>query len=65
MLRPHFAYLEQASEGVLLTDELDDMLAHAHTRQFRDKFIRYMKQNYLGDTDLVSLEPVARPEKCT
>ena len=61
MLHLHFAYLEQGHEGVLLTDEHDEMLAairdrdiaradalaHAHTRQLRDNFIDYMKQNYL------------------
>lgn len=73
MLHLHFAYLEQGYEGVLLTDEHDEMmaairdrdvaradaLAHAHTRQFRDNFIQYMKQNYLKDADLVVLGPAA------
>lgn len=72
MLHLHFAYLEQGHEGVLLTDEHDEMiaairdrdiaradaLAHAHTRQFRDNFIQYMKQNYLKDADLAALGPV-------
>lgn len=73
MLHLHFAYLEQGNEGVLLTDEHDDMLAairdrdvaradalaHAHTRQFRDNFIQFMKQNYLKDAELVALGPAA------
>lgn len=73
MLHLHFAYLEQAHEGVLLTDEHDDMLAairdrdvaradqlaHAHTRQFQDNFIQFMKQNYLQDALLMSLGPAA------
>jgi len=73
MLHLHFAYLERGNEGVLLTDEHDEMLAairdkdvamadglaHAHTRQFRDNFIDYMKQNYLNEAGLVSLGPAA------
>lgn len=73
MLHLHFSYLEQGNEGVLLTDEHDEMLAairdrdiaradalaHAHTRQFRDNFIRFMKQNYLTGAQLVSLGPAA------
>lgn len=68
MLHLHFAYIEQGNEGILLTDEHDDMimairdqdvsradaLAHAHTRQFRDNFIQFMKQNYLQAAPLVS-----------
>jgi DNA-binding GntR family transcriptional regulator len=71
MLHLHFAYLEQGHEGVLLTDEHDEMmaairrrdiaradaLAHAHTRQFRDNFIRYMQQGHLAGADLVGLGP--------
>jgi DNA-binding GntR family transcriptional regulator len=73
MLHLHFAYLEQGDGEVLLTDEHDEMLAairdrdvaradalaHAHTRQFRDNFINYMKQNYLKDAPIVSLGPAA------
>jgi DNA-binding GntR family transcriptional regulator len=73
MLHLHFAYLEQGSGEVLLTDEHDEMLAairdrnvvradalaHAHTRQFRDNFLQYMKQNYLKDASFVSLGPAA------
>jgi DNA-binding GntR family transcriptional regulator len=73
MLHLHFAYLEQGNEGVLLTDEHDEMLAavrdrdvaradglaHAHTRQFRDNFIQYLKQNYLQDAPFPTLGPAA------
>jgi DNA-binding GntR family transcriptional regulator len=73
MLHLHFAYLEQGNEEVLLTDEHDEMLAairdrevlradalaHAHTRQFRDNFLQYMKQNYLKDASFISLGPAA------
>lgn len=69
MLHLHFRYLEEGHGGYLLTDEHDDMLAairdrdiekadrlaHLHTRQFRDNFIDFMKQNYLKDTSLVAL----------
>lgn len=72
MLHLHFAYLEQANEGYLLTDEHDEMLAairdrnveradalaHAHTRQFQDNFIQFMQRTYLSDTPL-SLGPAA------
>jgi DNA-binding GntR family transcriptional regulator len=66
MLHLHFAYLEQGHEGVLLTDEHDamirairardiaqaDALAQAHTRQFRDNFMHYMRRSYLKDAPL-------------
>ncbi len=69
MLHLHFRYLEEGHGGYLLTDEHDDMLAairdrdidkadrlaHQHTRQFRDNFIDFMKQNYLKNTSLVAL----------
>lgn len=73
MLHLHFAYLEQGNQGVLLTDEHDEMvdairdrdvaradaIAHAHTRQFRDNFVRYLSQNYLTDASLATLGPAA------
>lgn len=73
MLHLHFAYLEQGHDGVLLTDEHDamiaairdrdiaraDALAHAHTRQFRDNFINYLKENYLENVDLMRFGPAA------
>lgn len=71
ILHLHFAYLEQGHEGRLLTDEHDEMLAaiadrdaaradalaHAHTRQFLNNFMDYMKQNYLRDAALTGLSP--------
>jgi DNA-binding GntR family transcriptional regulator len=68
MLHLHFEYLERTHDGYLLTDEhelmLDaiktkdvdraDELAHAHTRQFQDNFINFMRENY---TTEVSLAP--------
>jgi DNA-binding GntR family transcriptional regulator len=66
MLHMHFEYLERTPGGYLLTDEHDEMiaaieakdadradaLAHAHTRQFRDSFIDFMKANYASDIAL-------------
>ncbi|MEK1929209.1 MAG: GntR family transcriptional regulator, partial [Pararhizobium sp.] len=63
MLHLHFEYLERTHEGYLLTDEhtlmlnavrdknveLADELAHAHTRQFQDNFINFMRENYTTD----------------
>lgn len=69
MLHLHFEYLERTHEGYLLTDEhslmlkairdrnvnLADELAHAHTRQFQDNFINFMRENYTTDVMLGSL----------
>jgi DNA-binding GntR family transcriptional regulator len=66
MLHMHFNYLEHTSEGYLLTDDHENMiaaikekdadradeLAHLHTRQFRDNFIDFMKENYTTDISL-------------
>jgi DNA-binding GntR family transcriptional regulator len=66
MLHLHFDYLERTHDGQLLTDEHADMLdairardvdradalAHAHTRQFRDNFIRFMTENHSKDVAL-------------
>lgn len=66
MLHMHFEFLERTHEGYLLTDEhhlmlasikardVDraDSLAHAHTRQFRDNFINFMKENYTTEVSL-------------
>jgi DNA-binding GntR family transcriptional regulator len=68
MLHLHFEYLERSQDGYLLTDEHDSMLeaikardveradrlAHDHTRQFRDSFIEFMKENYTTDISLGS-----------
>ena len=66
MLHMHFEFLERTQDGYLLTDEHDEMiaaikardvdradeLAHAHTRQFRDNFINFMKENYATEISL-------------
>ena len=66
MLHLHFEFLERTREGYLLTDEhlemlaaikaqdVDraDRLAHDHTRQFRDNFISFMRENYTTDVAL-------------
>jgi DNA-binding GntR family transcriptional regulator len=59
ILHLHFDYIERTRAARLLTDEHDamidairacdvdraDQLAHAHTRQFRDGFVDFLKQN--------------------
>lgn len=69
MLHLHFEYLERTHEGYLLTDEHNlmleairdkdvekaDELAHAHTRQFQDNFINFLRENYTTDVSLVPL----------
>jgi DNA-binding GntR family transcriptional regulator len=71
MLHLHFDYLERTQDGRLLTDEHDamidairqrdagraDALAHAHTRQFQDNFIRFLRENYAADLSLSSPIP--------
>lgn len=66
MLHLHFDYIERTSDGYLLTGEhlemleairardveRADALAHAHTRQFRDSFINFMKQNFAAGMPL-------------
>lgn len=68
MLHLHFEYLERTPDGYLLTDEHDlmlqairdrnvdlaDELAHAHTRQFQQNFIDFMRENYTTDVLLGS-----------
>ncbi|MBL9035846.1 MAG: GntR family transcriptional regulator [Rhodospirillaceae bacterium] len=66
MLHMHFEFLERTPGGQMLTGEHDEMLAaiaardadradalaHAHTRQFRDSFIRFMSENYAAGLSL-------------
>lgn len=73
MLHMHFEYLERTHEGYLLTDEHKlmleairdkdveraDELAHAHTRQFQNNFIEFMRENYTTD---VALRPLSAAE---
>jgi DNA-binding GntR family transcriptional regulator len=68
MLHMHFEYLKKPAHGYLLTGEHDEMLtaiekkdveladklAHAHTRQFRDQFIEFMKENYVTNVSLAA-----------
>lgn len=68
MLHMHFDFLERTTDSYLLTSEHDDMLeairdrdvaradelAHAHTRQFRDNFIEFMRDNYTRNVTLGS-----------
>lgn len=73
MLHLHFDFLEKDHGGYLLTDEHDEMLeairdrdvgradrlAHAHTRQFQENFVEFMKRNYLQDAPLPTIAPAA------
>jgi DNA-binding GntR family transcriptional regulator len=66
MLHLHFDFIERGQGGYLLTDEHDamleaiaardveraDRLAHAHTRQFRESFLDYLKVSHLGNARL-------------
>jgi len=66
MLHLHFDYLSRSQDEFLLTDEhprilqaiIDrdveraDDLAHDHTRQFRDRFLQYMRQNSASEMRL-------------
>ena len=68
MLHLHFDFIEKGHGGYLLTDEHDEMLdaierqdadradrlAHAHTRQFRDNFVDFMKAGYLSSVQVVA-----------
>lgn len=61
ILHLHFDYIERTRDGYLLTGEHDlmleairardadraDALAHAHTRQFRDRFVDALSRNLL------------------
>ena len=77
MLHMHFEFLERTHEGYLLTDEHSDMLeairnrdvnraddlAHAHTRQFQENFIRFMQENYTVGLDLSPFRYTQLPAK--
>ncbi len=63
LLHLHFEYLEQTGGEYVLADEHHDMidmiaardvegadrLAHAHTRQFHDRFMRFLRTSYVDD----------------
>lgn len=71
ILHLHFDYIERTRDGRLLTDEHEEMidairsrdaeradrLAHAHTRQFRDQFLAYLRQNYTAAVKLGTASP--------
>lgn len=66
LLHLHFDYIERTHDGRLLTDEHEEMidaigakdvaradrLAHAHTRQFRDRFLDFLRANYTSSIAL-------------
>lgn len=67
MMHLHFDYLKSSVEEDILSDEHDQMiqavveqdveraerLAHAHTRQLRNRFFDYLAQNLAGDMSVV------------
>jgi DNA-binding GntR family transcriptional regulator len=66
ILHLHFDYIDRTHDAQLLTDEHEDMisairnrnveradqLAHDHTRQFRDNFLNFLRQNYASGVKL-------------
>lgn len=66
ILHLHFDYIEKTNDGRLLTDEHEEMirairardvaradrLAHDHSRQFRDRFLDFLRANYTSSIDL-------------
>lgn len=66
ILHLHFDYIERTRDGRLLTDEHEamieairrrdvaeaDRLAHEHSRQFRERFLDFLRANYAGAIDL-------------
>ncbi len=66
ILHLHFDYIERTHDGKLLTDEHEEMiaairaknvaradeLAHVHTRQFRDNFLSFLRENYASGIEL-------------
>ena len=66
ILHLHFDYIEKTNDGRLLTDEHEEMidairtrdvaradrLAHDHSRQFRDRFLDFLRANYTASIDL-------------
>lgn len=80
ILHMHFEFIQSSPNDHLLTAEhftiidaiqtqnveLADKLAHAHTRQFHDRFMNFMHANYIDDFDFESFEPIrARPTSNT
>jgi DNA-binding GntR family transcriptional regulator len=68
LLHLHFDYIDRTRDGRLLTDEHEEMieairardvasadrLAHLHTRQFRDRFLDFLRANYTSSIALGS-----------
>lgn len=74
ILHLHFDYIEKTNDGRLLTDEHEEMidairardvaradrLAHDHSRQFRDRFLDFLRANYSAGIDLSAPPAQAR-----
>jgi DNA-binding GntR family transcriptional regulator len=66
LLHLHFDYIDRTQDGRLLTDEHEEMieairakdvaradhLAHVHTRQFRDRFLDFLRANHTSSIAL-------------
>ena len=73
MLHLHSSWLDQGHHGVRQTDAHDEMMAaipdrgiartdayaDAHSQQFRESLVQYMKQSFVKDADFVVLGPAA------
>ncbi len=73
ILHMHFEFIQSSTSDHLLTlehfeitkaiqdqdVELADRLAHAHTRQFHDRFMNFMRASYFDDFDFESFEPIS------
>ena len=80
ILHMHFEFIQSSESDHLLTSEhfeitkaiqdqdveLADRLAHAHTRQFHDRFMNFMQASYFDDFDFESFDPISpRPRPGT
>jgi DNA-binding GntR family transcriptional regulator len=73
ILHMHFEFIQSSASDYLLTSEhfeiikaiqnqdvkLADSLAHAHTRQFHDRFLNFMRASYFDDFDFEGFEPIS------
>jgi len=72
ILHMHFEFIQSSPNDHMLTSEhfaiadaiqmqdveLADRLAHAHTRQFHDRFMNFMRANYIDDFDFEGFSPI-------
>ena len=46
------------NDSELIAVYLADKLAHDHTRQFHDRFMNFMRANYIDDFNFENFEPI-------